>query len=1410
LERVRKLPIAPAAPPKGIGFPSYEHTIWGQLSYGEGYIYGPTNRRSGMTSVDIDRDGDCDFVFPSSVSPPQVMVNLGSSTAFYPGGSKTLDADELPEGLEYDLGIEFADVTGDGREDMFAVTRERDPLRKRVVWFRNEGITSGSLPSFSYQGIVYSSPQSGIWDGIWVSLGDIDGDGDADMYVTEAFTYTGAPWHRVYFVENTGTATEATWAARVVVPQLTNLLPDRLPVKALKNARAEDPTGVPLSQKMGNGAKGESDFSYNLGDAELLDWDADGLLDYMFYHRSEGLYWVPNVGTATNPVWSTSLGSGGAPRYDHREIDDISLAEGTIDLSPNPDAVKPGAEWLRDVFISVNSRLKTYRFFVEEGSYRIVQENPVAFPAGQGPAAFWDYDGDGDQDLFRMGFSSTAFSSLLLFPNAGTPYSPAWGPFRGMSGVTLEDGTGLNQYRNALYQFADYDFQGDTEFFVLGQDGRVSRYDTTPAATSTADPMFALAESNFGDVVAPGHVDVVPTGLALADFNFFDDSYTEMLVTYTHSGGSNLVLVDPFTADIYDVPEVFPNLLPAPGGGVLNMGLVESLSPTQYDDDGVPDLLVTLSNDADYENCNHHLYRTVLDNEEPYFHFEYVGVVGEPGATDDNFARMPALVDIDADGDDDLFMAHRYPPDDARNLGAYLRYYRNDADTGLQYVRFRVVSGREWPLRLDLTTGGGSNTVTVSPEYFFVNNASGAVLLPDALYRAGATAPSVDVLETLDLMSEYDFPDEVRTFVDVLPPVSANESKAIVVVGDVSGGALYPTFAGLGNWAYYVLQSEGLSKNSIRFYADSALDGDRDGVSDVTGKPTLVSLQQSITTWAQGTDRLLVYLVDHGRRDQFRMNATEFLDAGVYDNWLDTLQSNSPGTHVTTIIDTCESGTFIDNLAGANRVTMTSAGAGPIEGIALFDKTELISFSLHFWNRLFNGDSYGKAFSEAKTAIEAVNPLQAPQIDDDGDGVANEANDGLIAEGLRPGANFDVRGASVFVGEISPNRTLNSNSATLWLSDVVAPLPIEGAKAIIVPPNFERPTLENNDEEPVSDLPSVLFGYNAALDRWEGTYNGFTQGGLFQIQYFVKTGGQFFATPRIGFVDRVGIPDAWEPDNSPGAAPWITINTVQGHNFHVENDRDWVRFTSPNGPATIAVISPRPRCQAVVELFRASDLKEGKATAVRTETAAEPGAAVVFEQNFNSTDQYLIRVSNLDGSVAGEDTSYLLLVAVGTGGTVIVPTALFLTVTDGQNGSPLGNANVTFDGDSVGATNADGIAQVVVPDYGNYTLAATRTGYTRGSMLVRVNNNIENAVLALQPESSEGEGEGEGEGAEEGEGEGEPEPQPTGCAGCSEHQGTIGGAMGDIFVMTVVAAALMIAALRTRRREAVRVRVKKT
>ena len=1322
-----------ALPPKGRRIPpqaaakaalteSFRHEIWGRTEVGEGYVYGPKNRMSAMTAVDFDQDGDQDFVFPSTIGNPQVMRNLGSSAAFYPGGSKDMDLSPLPSGVDFALALAFSDLTGDGRPDL-AVETFADVTQ--VVWFRNDGPRSD--PRFSYRGVLYNGALQPAYSGIWMTFGDINGDGLSDLFVAEDYLFEPERHHRVFFVRNTGTASSPAWAAPTEIQELSALMPERIPVKAVQKALLGEPLRAERPEGFKRGAKSaKSGYTYGLGDIEIADWDSDGLLDFMFYDRSKGMMWIRNVGSVEHPVWDDELGSGGVPRYDHRTIDGLTYAEGSFSLFPNPNAARPGAEWLRDVFISVNARLKTYRFFTDNQEYRITDERPVAYQAGQGKSSFWDADGDGDLDLFRMDYSSVYPAYLALFENVGTPYNPVWAQGKILDSVPLHPGTlGPDNYgRPDLHTFADLWSDGVTDFLVQGQDGRIERY-VASEGWDGALPQFFLMDSDFGSIVDPADLwgggtakvssgdaggkqtgtGILPMGLALADFDRFEDGQPELLAAYyAESGGGHLVFYDPFVG--FELREELQDLLSAPGGGVLDVDFIEHLAACDLNRDSRPDLVVTVSDSLLYREPTHLYYTNQQADEWPFFSFAYAGSFDVVPDTDPYYARMASFVDIDGDDDDDLFVGHHHHTKASNVIEHYQRFYRNTCDTGLSYWRSRTVSGQSW----NFVWNG------VLPQYEEILNLSGGYISNPGNYTAGPLSPVVDILESVDLETN------VRLFLDVLPPVSANESKAIIVAGGDPADSLYPVFRDLAQLAYDMLRSEGLEESAIRLFA---VGGD---TTSIYAAPTYEGLRQSVTEWGRDTEKLLVCMKDHGQRDRFPLGGGVYLNASDYAAWLDTVQAGGGGPQVTTIIDACESGSFIQELAGPRRITMTSAGVGPTEGVALFDSQQDISFSQTFWVRIFNGSTYGEAFDRSKIAIEAINPLQSPQIDDDGDGVPNEANDGFVADTTRPGADFQMAGPSLFIGEIAPNQAVATNTATLWLSDVVSNFPVESAGVLIVPPNFQRPSANTDDEQPVTGLDWADLSYNEQSERWTTTYSGFDEGGLFQVLYFVRAVGTWYASPRIGFVDRIEINDAWEADSTAASAKWISINTVQGHNFHVANDEDWVRFTSPSGQqATIAVLSPGPNCQPVVSLYRQAD----PSTPVRTETSQGFGQEVVFEQSFAMTEQYLLQVRNHSGGAYGEGTSYLLLVAVGTGGSELIPTTLVITVAEQGSNTPLSGADVTFDGASIGSTSSDGIVHTIVLNYGNHTVGAHKSGYQGTTAIVNVNNISESALLYL-------------------------------------------------------------------------------
>lgn len=67
-----------------------------------------------------------------------------------------------------------------------------------------------------------------------------------------------------------------------------------------------------------------------------------------------------------------------------------------------------------------------------------------------------------------------------------------------------------------------------------------------------------------------------------------------------------------------------------------------------------------------------------VDDEGTLYHnFVYDGRLDIVYDTDKNYARMPALSDVDATGKiPDLFVSHRYPDFDSTGLTKYLRGHR--------------------------------------------------------------------------------------------------------------------------------------------------------------------------------------------------------------------------------------------------------------------------------------------------------------------------------------------------------------------------------------------------------------------------------------------------------------------------------------------------------------------------------------------------------------------------------------------------------------------------------------------------------------------------------------------------------------------------------------------------------------
>lgn len=317
------------------------------------------------------------------------------------------------------------------------------------------------------------------------------------------------------------------------------------------------------------------------------------------------------------------------------------------------------------------------------------------------------------------------------------------------------------------------------------------------------------------------------------------------------------------------------------------------------------------------------------------------------------------------------------------------------------------------------------------------------------------------------VVAEY-FNNRVQKLKKVALP---GHDKAIVVAGGgpFRGNYLWDATRSMANFAYRALGYRGFGKDAIRFFAaDPTIDLDGNGLADdVAGEASAAPLQQAIVDWAQDADNLLIYLVDHGGEGTFRLNDHELLDAATLGGWIDQLQQTMTG-RVTTIIDACQSGSFVAPLApaaGEPRVVITSTQ--PLES-AYFINQGAISFSTFFWTHLFNGHDLHDSFTMAEEAITQASGGQHPLLDGDGDGVGTSQADLTAATGVTVGS----AGA---IGSQAPVITgVNASAGEDGLLTITAEIGANGSGiarvwAVIRPPGYQAGTLDT----PVQGLPTV-------------------------------------------------------------------------------------------------------------------------------------------------------------------------------------------------------------------------------------------------------------------------------------------------------------------------------------------------
>ena len=315
---------------------------------------------------------------------------------------------------------------------------------------------------------------------------------------------------------------------------------------------------------------------------------------------------------------------------------------------------------------------------------------------------------------------------------------------------------------------------------------------------------------------------------------------------------------------------------------------------------------------------------------------------------------------------------------------------------------------------------------------------------------------------------------------------------------------------------------------------DAELDADGDGAPDVDAETNRANLEHAITQWAVGQvseeRAFTLYMMDHGGYDKFYLNgSTETVTPAEIAGWRDDLEQAVPGVKINVIFDACKSGSFIDltqSLSGPGRVVIASTGARRLA----WATPEGAIFSDHFIAALDRGLSLYGSFEAARWAVQAAKPAQTPWLDDNGNGLANEATDGAVAAGrgfayagtfgegddewpphvVGMGLGEILAGRGVITAEVRDN---GSVAPRVW--------------AEIYPPTYTVPTLDEGEEMVVDTVPTVTLVY-------QGNETLLQEGnGLYSVEYagFSASGDDrvvVYAQDENGLLSRPAAVGEWQ------------------------------------------------------------------------------------------------------------------------------------------------------------------------------------------------------------------------------------------------------------------------------------------
>jgi uncharacterized protein (DUF2141 family) len=399
--------------------------------------------------VDLDRDGDADLLAESLFSYVRYYRNDGTpeQARFVPAADSLRDTDGNALFSDRQNIPNATDIDCDGRMDLLI-----GRLEGTVTRYEETGTDAAGVPRFQhltdrFEGIEIVAQIGSLHGANTMALGDIDSDGDEDMFWGDYFE------PGILFLENTGTC------------QTPSLSGEPLPF----------PTDEPLRTS-----------GYNAPTVGDLDMDGD---EDLLVGTLGGAY-NPNTTTIDNLHYIEQTGPGRFAQRTSRFLSTLDYGAETVPVAVDLDGDG-------DLDVLVGNKIE--QDDTQNGKlYRLLNEGTPEAPrfredgdmdVGGGyhlVPAFGDLDADGDLDAIL----GTWGDDMRHYRNDATD---------GGIDLTMLDSAfvSLSRGRNATPALGDVDGDGDLDLFAGEASGTINFWENTGSATR---PEFTLVSDEYADI----------------------------------------------------------------------------------------------------------------------------------------------------------------------------------------------------------------------------------------------------------------------------------------------------------------------------------------------------------------------------------------------------------------------------------------------------------------------------------------------------------------------------------------------------------------------------------------------------------------------------------------------------------------------------------------------------------------------------------------------------------------------------------------------------------------------------------------------------------------------------------------------------------------------------------------------